>query len=1094
MALISDTYRHLQQELHGRFNYGIGGHRWVEGVKLLMDAFVCESILDYGCGRGLLTKGLLAKGIDVVTSEYDPAVAGKDLPPEPADLVVCTDVLEHIEPDCLDDVLSDLARLTKKVLLVNISTRPAVKVLADGRNAHILLMSPDQWLVLLTGRFGVRRWEVGIDEVIAILVPRAGDAGQDARSENGHDAVHKLDPVRQVLSFLKPFDVAAKEAEALQAISLEGDQARPDDKEPVKAGLAGKAAPKNASPPQGSLAGEQRTAQDALRRQATRRKRAAATLLRLRAERMSNRRSEEHHRSVADAAALELAARTADLKGAKDSLDRLQRQLRIAETAASDARSEADRLRSQGDDHLARLAASEIVNESLSAELAKAREMASLVAVPEQDAAEPAEDALAEHPADEPAPVEPVPVAGPRGAWLTLANDTLLGWAIHRDASPVAALVEVEIEDQFTTVVIANHAMGAGLVGPPEAAGCGFEVPLAHLVKGDAPQTIRLRLAETGETLAGTPITVKRGGQGLEIVDDAALLAATVTPTKPPEEPSLNELKAAAKKGDYRVWHRLYGEAAPDMITRRADEAEVNAIRISVIVLGLPDHAAAMERTLASLTAQAYGHFEIVLAGPVPTAFARSPIVVRASDGDLGTLLAQAKGEYATFVMAGDVLAPHALVTGAAFIRANPDAGLVYSDEDHIDAGGIRSDPYFKGGWDPDLAAAQDYFCRAAFVRVAEALDCAGTEAANHFGLYRTLLRHRTVYRQPVVRCPFVLYHRAVGATAHDDDEMLTARVVGDLLTMDGSEVCPSVSRIGRSMRRVVFPAPSTPPLVSVVIPTRDGATLLRSCVMGLLHRTRYPAIEVVIVDNGSVEPETFALFDELRQLSRVKIVLFPGPFNYSAINNFGVEQSSGSMIVLMNNDIEISDENWLDAMVAQGVRSDVGAVGAKLLYADGTIQHAGIVLGVGGIASHIFKRMQDGVGGYHHRLTVTQEYSAVTAACMLMRRQVWDEVGGLSLDFPVAFNDVDLCLRIRAAGYRIIWTPQASLYHLESASRGREDNPDKQRRFADDKAKMMQRWRPVIVDDPFFNPNLALTSTACLPAFPPRTDLSWYL
>ncbi|KMO27605.1 hypothetical protein VQ03_30420, partial [Methylobacterium tarhaniae] len=407
-------------------------------------------------------------------------------------------------------------------------------------------------------------------------------------------------------------------------------------------------------------------------------------------------------------------------------------------------------------------------------------------------------------------------------------------------------------------------------------------------------------------------------------------------------EVSPAELKAAAKTGDYTVWQSLYDKTALDIIDRRTDDREASSIRFSVVVLGLPSRAAALQRTLASLAAQPYDNVEIILADSAPASFARLPAVVRANAGNLGGLLAKARGEYATFVTAGDILAPHALRTAAAFICAHPETGLVYSDEDQIDADGIRTDPYFKGGWDPDLAGAQDYFCRAAFVRVAEALDCAGSEPADHFGLYRTLLRHRTVYGRPVLRCPFVLYHRTAGATAHDDDEDLTARVVGDLLATDSAADCPSVSPMGHAMRRIVFPAPRTPPLVSVVIPTRDGATLLRSCVKGLLHRTRYPAIEVVIVDNGSVELETFALFDELRQFAQVKIVSFPGEFNYSAINNFGVKQSSGSMIVLMNNDIEISSGDWLDAMVAHGVRPDVGAVGAKLLYADGTIQHAG--------------------------------------------------------------------------------------------------------------------------------------------------------
>lgn len=302
----------------------------------------------------------------------------------------------------------------------------------------------------------------------------------------------------------------------------------------------------------------------------------------------------------------------------------------------------------------------------------------------------------------------------------------------------------------------------------------------------------------------------------------------------------------------------------------------------------------------------------------------------------------------------------------------------------------------------------------------------------------------------------------------------------------------PTISSLGDGLHRLLWPGPSSRPLVSIVIPTRDGVKLLRTCVSGLIHGTAYDRIEILIVDNESTDPETLSYFGDVVTDRRVRVLPFAGAFDYSAINNYGVAQTSGPIVALLNNDIAVKESRWLDEMVAHAIRRDVGAVGAKLLYRDDTIQHAGVVLGIGGVASHIFKRQRADGGGYNGRLKVTQELSAVTAACVLIRRDVWDLVGGLDRDFPVAFNDVDLCLRIRSAGFRVIWTPEACLYHLESASRGREDDQAKRERFNKDKARMLDRWGPTIADDIFYNPNLSLRSTACEAAFPPRVKAPW--
>jgi GT2 family glycosyltransferase len=266
-----------------------------------------------------------------------------------------------------------------------------------------------------------------------------------------------------------------------------------------------------------------------------------------------------------------------------------------------------------------------------------------------------------------------------------------------------------------------------------------------------------------------------------------------------------------------------------------------------------------------------------------------------------------------------------------------------------------------------------------------------------------------------------------------------------------------------------------------VIVPTRDRPELLARCAEGVLRRTDYPAIELIVADNDSREPDTQRLFTELRRDERVRIVPVPGAFNYSAINNAAAATATGEVLVLLNNDIDVIDPGWLREMVGHAMRRDVGAVGARLLFGDGTIQHAGVVLGVGqfeggpGIAGHFGFHAPSTDEGYHGQFVLTREVSAVTGACLALRRSVYEGVGGLdAVNLPVALNDVDLCLRIRALGLRIVWTPFAELLHLESASRGSDQTPETAERFRRECRYLRERWGPVLAADPFYNPGFS--------------------
>jgi GT2 family glycosyltransferase len=258
-------------------------------------------------------------------------------------------------------------------------------------------------------------------------------------------------------------------------------------------------------------------------------------------------------------------------------------------------------------------------------------------------------------------------------------------------------------------------------------------------------------------------------------------------------------------------------------------------------------------------------------------------------------------------------------------------------------------------------------------------------------------------------------------------------------------------------------------------------------CIESIFERTTYPSFEVVVVDNQSSDPRAIAYLAGLGEHERIRVLRYDTPFNYSAINNFAVRESDGDVIGLINNDIEVISPDWLEEMVSQAVRPEIGAVGAMLYYPNDTIQHAGVVLGVHGVAAHLYSGMPRGYPGHGGRARVVQSLSAVTGACLVVRRDAYDRVGGLDESLKVAFNDIDFCLRLREAGYRNIWTPFAELYHHESASRGSEDTEEKKRRFTQEVDLMLQRWGAQLQSDPAYNVNLSLASLCCEMSSPPR-------
>ena len=505
-------------------------------------------------------------------------------------------------------------------------------------------------------------------------------------------------------------------------------------------------------------------------------------------------------------------------------------------------------------------------------------------------------------------------------------------------------------------------------------------------------------------------------------------------------------------------------------------------------------------RAIESVRAQIYTDWELCIADDASTeahvwpaleAYARLDerirIVRREQNGHISaasnTCLNLAGGDFVVLLDHDDELAAHALYMVAQEFNEKPWLDMFYSDEDKIDENGQRFDPYFKPDWNPDLFTAQNFVCHLAVYRTAVARHAggfrAGYEGSQDWDL--ALRISESIPASHICHIPHVLYHwrAAAGSTALTIDEKPYAMEAGlaavrDHLARTGRQA--TVSNATPTHLRVRYALPTPPSFVSIIIPTRDGLHLLRRCIDSVREKTRYSPYEILVVDNQSDDPATLAYLDSIEASGAARVLRYDRPFNYSAINNFAVKEARGEVLCLLNNDTEVISVDWLEEMVSQAMRPEIGVVGAMLYYPDDTIQHAGITLGIGGVAGHSYLGAHRGTAGYMNRACLVQNLTAVTGACMVVRRSVYDEIGGMDEhNLPVAFNDVDLSIKAIERGYRNLWTPFAELYHHESATRGTEDTHEKALRFRGEIIYMHSRWKHFLENDPAHNPNLTL-------------------
>jgi GT2 family glycosyltransferase len=576
--------------------------------------------------------------------------------------------------------------------------------------------------------------------------------------------------------------------------------------------------------------------------------------------------------------------------------------------------------------------------------------------------------------------------------------------------------------------------------------------------------------------------------------------------------------RSAEKKADgtdYARWIKLYDTLSN--ADRSAIKAHIDSLGFQPLISILlpmsrtPEHL--LRAAINSVRAQLYPRWQLCLADDGSSCTAIEELLrefatadarinwVRIDAGGLSaagnSALGLAKGEFVAFLNGNARLSERALYEIVVELNAYPEADLIYSDEDQIDANGQRHRPHFRTDWNWEDFLARNAVPQFCILRKTLVDRIGGFRSACEGAQdYDLVLRVANATEPAKIRhVAAVLSHTSSDVScAPTQPSVRAARAAkADHFLRRGEAATPVENPYSPRRDWIRRAVPKPAPLVSLIVPTRNRHDLLGPCLDGLLTQTYYESLEVIIIDHESNEPETIALLDRWRDDPRVRIMRYEGPFNYSDMNNRAVAIAQGEFVGLVNNDISIIHADWLAEMISLAVLPGNGAIGAKLFYPDDTVQHGGVVLGIMGVANHAHYKAPRHALGYFDKLVLTSDISAVTGACLIVRRTIYEEVGGLdAVNLPVSFNDVDLCLKIQARGYRNIWTPFACLYHHESPSRGSDMAPDKVERAAREAMFMRAKWAPHLDREPFYNVNLTLKGCDFALAFPPRRVKPW--
>ncbi len=567
----------------------------------------------------------------------------------------------------------------------------------------------------------------------------------------------------------------------------------------------------------------------------------------------------------------------------------------------------------------------------------------------------------------------------------------------------------------------------------------------------------------------------------------------------------------------YQEWIRRYDTVTNT--TRTAMRSRIEKLHhkplISIILTINDPNKERLILCIESVRKQIYPHWELCIADNASTDStsrsilerhekedSRIRVVYRSHNGLISaasnSALEITTGEWIALLNENDLLSEHALFWVADTVQKHPDAKLIYSDEDRIDSQGKRSSPYFKCDWNKELFYSQNLISHLGVYHTDLIKNIGGFrvgfEGAQDYDLALRCIE--CISPNQIYHIPRILYHWRMHdvSAASFDNAKPNAMQIGEKALNDHfrRQHINAHAEFVNFCYRTHYSLPDPQPMASLIIPTRNGLQLLRQCIDSILKKTTYSNYEILIIDNDSDDAATLQYLHELNSETkvRVRVIKDNRPFNFSALNNNAVKLALGEFIGLLNNDLEVISPDWLSEMISIASQPRVGAVGAKLWYPDDTLQHGGVIVGLGGVAAHSHKHLPRDEFGYFGRASCTQNLSAVTAACLIIRKSIYEEVGGLEeQNLQVAFNDVDFCLRVQEAGYDNVWTPYAELYHHESATRGYENTPEKRARFAKEIKYMKLRWGESLLKDPAYSPNLTLDRDDFSFANPPRID-----
>ena len=548
----------------------------------------------------------------------------------------------------------------------------------------------------------------------------------------------------------------------------------------------------------------------------------------------------------------------------------------------------------------------------------------------------------------------------------------------------------------------------------------------------------------------------------------------------------------------YGPWYEKHAVSLQELEKQKKRKFS-GGMKISIAVPVFRTKERFLREMIESVQAQSYANWELCIANASPedenvrrvlNEYASSDERIRVKELDenkgiganTNSAFEMASGDYIALLDHDDLLAPDALFEAAVMIeKSGPD--IIYTDEDKVTGPDLtHNQPHFKPDFNIDLLRANNYICHLLIVKRGIVEKTGGFREGFDGAQDHDFILRCAEYAENIGHIPRVLYHWRTheASTADNPNSKLYAYEAGVRAVSESLERQGIKAKVSQTLDFGFYKVEYEPegnPLVSIIIPNKDGKDTLKACVDSIFEKSTYKNIELLIVENNSETKEIFEYYKELEKDSRVRVIKWEAGFNFSAINNFAVKYAKGDYLIFLNNDIEVITLSWIESMLGNVQRREVGAAGCKLIYPDNTVQHAGIIIGIGGIAGHAFLNMPANRTGYLHRASTQMDVSAVTAACMMMRKEVFEEIGGFEEKLTVAFNDVDLCLRIREKGYLIVYDAYVSMYHFESKTRGAEDTEEKARRFYSEIEFMRSRWEKLLKDgDPCYNPNLTLS------------------